>query len=456
MGNTITMTTKEAERYDIIQRLIKEEIDGAQAATAMGLSVRQTKRIKARVIKEKENGNPGIQGVIHKSRGKKSKKRISQEERGNITKLKQEEYSDFSIVLFKEKLEEFHNLKYSYETLRNILIEQDLHTVRKRKANKKHFSQRERKASYGEMVQHDGSYHNWLESRCTDKGMKHEQCLLLSVDDATGTPTAKLAKNESVKEVFQFWKEYIEEKGKPTSIYLDKFSTYKVNHKNAVDNKDFRTQFQRAMEDELGIQVIFANTPQAKGRVERMNATWQDRLVKDLRLSEINNIKDANEFIKKEFTPDFEKKFNVKAKKKGDLHRKLSKTELSNLDHVFSVKNIRKVRNDFVVQYKNRYFQLEEIQKNTTVYKKDEVIVEEHLNGDIYLCKKTITGDKYLDFIELSSKPVKEINIKLPAITRSKTTYIPPANHPWKNQVIFKAQQKFESAYRQDREKSKI
>jgi len=448
MGNTITMTTKEAERYDIIQRLIKEEIDGTQAANAMGLSVRQTKRIKARVIKERGRGNPGIQGIIHKSRGKKSKKRISQEERDNITKLKQEEYSDFSIVLFKEKLEEFHSLKYSYETLRNILIEQDLHTIRKRKANKKHFSQRERKDSYGEMVQHDGSYHNWLESRCTDKGMKHEQCLLLSVDDATGTPTAKLAKNESIKEEFKYWKEYLEEKGKPTSIYLDKFSTYKINHKNAVDNKDFRTQFQRAMEDELGIQVIFANTPQAKGRVERMNGTWQDRLVKELRLAKINNIKDANEFIKKEFIPKFKKKFNVKAKKKGNLHRKLSKTELSNLDHIFSTKSIRRVRNDFVIQYKNRYFQLKEIQKSITVYKKDEVIVEEHLNGDIHLCKKTITGDKYLDFIELNSKPTREIDIKLPAITKVKTVYIPPADHPWRNQTIFKAQQKLKEKSR--------
>ena len=116
MGNTITMTTKEAERYDIIQKLIKKEIDGTQAATAMGLSIRQTKRIKARVIKEKENNNPGIQGVIHKSRGKKSKKRIPQEKRDEIAKIKQEEYLDFSTVLFKEKLEEAHNLKYSYET----------------------------------------------------------------------------------------------------------------------------------------------------------------------------------------------------------------------------------------------------------------------------------------------------------------------------------------------------
>ena len=179
-----------------------------------------------------------------------------------------------------------------------------------------------------------------------------------------------------------------------------------------------------------------------------MNSTFQDRLVKELRLAKISNIKDANEFIKKEFIPKFSKKFNVKSKKKGDLHRKLTRKEKANLNHIFSIKNIRKVRNDFVIQYHNRYFQLDEIQKNTTVYKRDEVIVEEYLNRSIHLCKKTNNGDRYLNFIELPVKPIKEINIKLPAVTRVKTIYIPPANHPWRNQVMFKAQQKFKEKSR--------
>jgi hypothetical protein len=442
MGNIITMTKKEVRRYDIIQRLIKKEINGTQASKQLNLSIRQTKRIKASVLRAKRNKQPGVQGIIHKNRGRKSKKRIPQKEKDSIIELKQEKYLDFSTALFKEKLEELHSLNRSYETIRNILIKENLHTIRKRKANKKHYSQRERKAFFGEMDQFDGSYHDWLEGRCTDKDMKHEQCLLLAVDDATGKPTAKLAKNESIEETFNFWKEYIEKQGKPIAIYLDKFSTYKVNHKNAVDNKDFKTQFQKVME-ELDIQVIFANSPQAKGRVERMNGTWQDRLVKELRLAGINSIKETNEFIGKEFIPKFSKKFNVAAKKKGDLHRKLSRKELANLDHIFSVKNIRRVRNDFVIQYKNRYFQLDEIQKNTTVYKKDEVTVEEHLDGTIFLCKQTYQGNKYLNFMELPVKPVKEIDVKLPAVTRTKTTYIPPANHPWRNQLILKAQQRF-------------
>ena len=448
MGETITMTKKEAERYDIIQRLIKEEIDGTQAASLIKVSVRQTKRIKAKVLKVRKQGKQGIEGVIHGNRGKESNNKIDEKIIKEATDIIHDKYPDFSSQLTYEKLQEEHDSKLSYPTVRRIRIKEGLSKVKTRKSNKKHFSQRERKASFGEMNQFDGSYHDWLEGRCTDKGMKYEQCLLLSVDDATGEPTAKLARNESIDAVFNFWKEYIKDKGKPLTIYLDKFSTYKVNHKNAVDNKDFRTQFQRAMEDELGVNVIFAGSPQAKGRVERMNGTFQDRLVKELRLAKINNVKDANKFIKEEFIPKFSKKFNVKARKKGDLHRKLTKKDKANLDHVFVVKSTRKVRNDFVVQYKNRYFQLDEVQKTTTVYKNDEVVVEEHLDGVIYLCKRTNHGDKYLNFIELSVKPVKEIDVRLPAVIISKTTYTPPIDHPWRNQVIFKAQEKFKEKNR--------
>lgn len=422
----ITMTKKEAGRHDIIKDLINKKIDGTQASIQLNLSVRQTKRLKAKVKKY------GIQGIIHGNRGKESNKKTDCELIKKIIKITEENYSDFTSQLTYEKLTEIHNISLSYSTIRRIRISSGLSIIKKRKTNKKHFSQRERKESYGEMSQFDGSYHDWLEGRCIDKGLEEEQCLLLAVDDATGEPMAILDENESIEAVFNFWKKYVIEKGKPTLIYLDKFSTYKVNHKNAKDNEEFKTQFQRAMEDELGIKVIFAHSPQAKGRVERMNGTFQDRLVKELRLAKIDNVKNANEFIKKEFIPKFSERFNVPAKKKGNLHTKLTKQEKNNLDNIFSIKKTRKVRNDFVIQYKNRYFQLDEVQE-TTVYKKDEVIVEEHLNRSIHICKKTNYGNKYLNFTELLAKPVKEIEIKLPAITRYKSQYIPPINHPWRS-----------------------
>jgi hypothetical protein len=291
------------------------------------------------------------------------------------------------------------------------------------------------------MSQFDGSYHDWLEGRCIDQGLEEEQCLLLSVDDATGKPFAQLDKNESIKAVFGFWKNYFNKNGKPMAIYLDRFSTYKVNHKNAEHDKEFKTQFQRAMEDELGIEVIFASSPQAKGRVERMNGTFQDRLVKEMRLAKINNLKDANSFIQKEFLPKFEKQFNVKPKKEGDLHTKLIKQEKKRLDNILSIKTQRTVRNDYVVQYKSRYFQLTEVQENTTVFKRDLVIIEEHLDNSIHINKQ----GKYLNFKELPKKPEKEMDLKLVAITRKKSVYIPPANHPWRRFVINQKSEKIKA-----------
>ena len=160
MGETITMTKKEAERYDIIQKLLKKEIDGTQAARLLGKSIRQTKRIKANVLKVRKQGRPGIEGVIHGNRGKKSKKRIPQKTIDKILNLRREIYYDFTPTFFQEKLVEEHNIKCSYGTVRSILINKGLYTVKTRKSNKKHFSQRERKASFGEMDQFDGSYHD--------------------------------------------------------------------------------------------------------------------------------------------------------------------------------------------------------------------------------------------------------------------------------------------------------
>lgn len=422
MENQIIMTNKEARRYDIIKNLMNNKIDGTQASKQLNLSIRQTKRIKAKVKKK------GIKGVIHGNRGRESNNKIDKKEKDKIAKIIEKTYPDFTSQLTHEKLVENHNVTWNYSTTRRLRIEKGFSTIRKTK-NKKHFTQRERKECYGEMIQFDGSYHDWFEGRCTDTGLEKEQCLLLSVDDATGNPLATIGKNESIKETFKFWKNYIKEHGKPVAIYLDKFSTYKVNHKNADHDKEFKTQFQRALEDELGIEVIFAHSPQAKGRVERMNGTLQDRLIKEMRLANINNIKDANKFIKKEFIPKFKKQFNVKAKKEGNLHTKVTKKEKESLNNIFSRKTQRIVRNDYVIQYKNRYFQLEETQKNIAVYKKDIVIVEEHLDDSIYINKQ----GKYLNFKELPNKPQKEVDIKLPVITKQKSNYKPPTNHPWRS-----------------------
>jgi len=223
-----------------------------------------------------------------------------------------------------------------------------LRKIKQRKQLKNRHVWRPRKDNYGEMQQFDGSYHIWFGDK--------EYCLLLSVDDATGKIThARLGYNESVKAVFRFWSEYFKKHGLPLSIYLDKFSTYKINHKNAVDNKDMITQFQRAT-NQIGVKLITVHSPQAKGRVERMNGTLQDRLVKELRLAGITTIDEANKFLE-EYIPKFNAKFAVVPQRGKDLHKKINNIVREKLLQIFSIQNARKINNDYTVRFENNYFQ---------------------------------------------------------------------------------------------------
>lgn len=421
----ITMTVKEARRYRIITDLSAGKIDGTEAAKKLDLSVRQTKRLKAAVKKK------GLKGVVHGNRGRESNRRIDKKIIQKAKKHIRETYHDFNPLLAKEKLAELNKIELSKETVRQLMISEKLWKAKKEGEAKKHFW-RERKDGYGELEQFDGSYHNWFESR-NEEEVGLEQCLLLSVDDATGKITgAKLEYNEGVKPVFGFWKEYFLANGRPLAIYLDKFSTYKVNHKNAVDNKELMTQFERAMK-QLDVKVIHAHSPQAKGRVEKMNGTLQRRLVKELRLAKINTVREANEFLNKTFIPKFNKQFAVIPKKENDLHQE---TDRENLDKILSVQSERTVNNDYTVRFKSQYYQLTEIQP-TTVLKKNKVSIEEHLNGEIKIALRA----HYLNWFLLPEKPKKEIEVKLVALTRTKpAAWIPPADHPWRKQFLFKKQ----------------
>ena len=424
----ITMTKKEAKRYEIIKNLIVSEIDGTEAAKLLRLSVRQTKRIKSAVKQH------GIKGIIHGNRGRISHNKKADEILTKAKKHLNKTYFDFNPLLAQEKLLERNNIKLSKETVRQMMIKEKLWHPKKRGDIKKHFW-RERKDNYGEMQQFDGSYHNWFESR-NEKVIGLEQCLLLSVDDATGKITgSRFEYNEGVMPVFRFWREYFNHNGFPASIYLDKFSTYKINHKNAVDNQELMTQFQRAM-DQLGVKVIHANSPQAKGRVEKMNGTLQRRLVKELRLNKINTLEEANEFMNKIFIPKFNQQFAVISKKSNDLHQRINNKENLDLAKILSIQSERKINNDYTIRFKNQYYQLTETQL-TTVYKKDRVIMEEHLNGEL----KISIRNQYLDYFQLPERPKKEIDIKLAALTGTKqSTWKPPLNHPWRKQLSIKKQ----------------
>lgn len=415
-------TTKERERLAVIQNAIKGTITNELAAKQLQLSVRQIKRLKKKV---REEGNSAI---IHQLKGKDSNHRIDDTVKDAAIKLLTKKYADFKPTFASEKLEENHNITISYQTARRWMTKEGLWKPRKQKKGT-YRSWRPRKAYYGELQQFDGSYHLWLELRfCDENGEPIELCLLLSVDDATGKIThAIFAENEGVIAVFRFWKTYVETNGKPQHIYLDKFSTYKINHKKAVDNHELLTQFQRAMQ-QLGVNLIPANSPQAKGRVEKLNGTLQDRLVKELRLATIAMPEEANTFLKEVFIPKYNEKFAVIAAKEGDVHSPLQKAEKENLNHIFSIHDTRKINNDFTIQFKNLWYQLQEIQP-TTIRARMTVMMEIWLDGTIHIMLK----HHELQYFILPKKPQKQNSMKQPTIlTTQRLNYKPPANHPWR------------------------
>lgn len=207
----ITMTKQEARRYEIINDLIAKKIDGTEAAKLLGLSVRQTKRLKSKVRLT------GIKGIIHGNRGKESNRQIDKIIIDKAKEYLNNNYYDFNPLLAQEKLFELNKIELGKETVRQIMIHEKLWHPRKKSDIKKHFW-RERKDNYGEMQQFDGSYHNWFEGR-NESEVGLEQCLLLSVDDATGKITkAKFEDHEGVMPVFRFWKEYLEANGAPLAI----------------------------------------------------------------------------------------------------------------------------------------------------------------------------------------------------------------------------------------------
>ncbi len=413
------MTNREINRHSIIKKLLDKEINGTTAADLLKLSVRQIKRLKAKVKQF------GPKALIHASRGKPGNRRMTDEERKTIAEILKQKYPDFKPTFATEKLEQNHSIKRDPKTIRQVMIKENLWSPRKKKKPEYH-SWRKRKSCYGEMLQFDGSYHRWAETR------SEEWCLLASIDDASGIPVkAKFDSDEGTFPVFRFWKEYAEIHGKPRSIYLDKFSTYQMNQRAAVENHETQTQFQRAM-NQLGIEPITAHSPQAKGRIERLFNTFQDRLVKEMRLRSISTMEEANKFLEEEFLPDYKVKYAVEPELKTDLHQPLNQKEKNKLNSIFSKQTTRIVRNDFTISFNNQWHQLLE-EQSATVRKQDTILVEEWLDGSIHFSIR----DRYLNSKVITERPqkTKKTSWIIPA---KKRDYTPAENHPWRSKFILK------------------
>ena len=413
MDKYITMSQKEVSKYDIIKKLINNELNGTEAASILNLTTRHIRRLKKRVEER------GAKGLVHKNRNNPGNRKIPEKERDKIIKLINQYYSDFKPGFATEKLEKLHKIKRDKGTIRSIMITEGFWKP-KYKKQEKHRTWRQRRANYGEMLQYDGSYEYWFEDRAL------KCCLLAAIDDATSRVWLRFDKHEGVAPTFNFWREHIKNNGKPYSIYVDRFSTYSMNHKIAKENSDTLTQFERAM-SELGIEIIHAHSPQAKGRVERLFRTLQDRLIKELRLRNISDIKTANKFLEDIFLPEFNARFNVMPRNNANLYKKITKLEINKLDSIFSRQYYKVVRNDFTISHNSNWYQITKNQ-SVTICKKDRVIVEEHLDNSI---KFKLRG-KYLNYELLPDKP-KKVNIYTDwVIPSTSSNYKPLANHPWR------------------------
>lgn len=421
MDSNIIMSQKEVKKYDVIKQLINRELNGTDAAEMLHLTVRQIRRLKQRVI---ENG---IKGLTHGSRGKPGNRRLPETERRLIIQLLRKHYHDFGPTLAAEKLAERHKIYHHQKTIRSMMIVAELWQPRQKKIEQ-HRAWRQRKAHKGELIQYDGSYEYWFE----DRGEKC--CLLASIDDANGCVWAKFDNHEGVAPTFNYWREYVERFGKPNSIYVDRFSTYSMNHKLAKENPDTLTQFERATE-ELNIEIVHAHSPQAKGRVEKLFRTLQDRLIKELRLRHISTTEKANEFLEQEYLAKFNAKFMVEARSQTNLHKNLSNQEQAKLAAIFSRQDTRVVRNDFTINHKTNYYQLEKIQP-VTICKQDKIIVEERMDGSIHL---RLRG-RYLNYSVLPEAP-KKLNARestMQWVIPKSRAHTPAANHPWRQAAILK------------------
>jgi len=404
----IMLSQTELKKLHVIRKVLDGVVKQIEAAEMLTLSDRQIRRLIKRVKVE------GDAGIGHKSRGKASGRKLPMNIRDKVIKLYRRKYKGFGPTLAAEKLHEIEDIRISDETLRLWLIESgDWKKVRKARG---HRQWRERKHYFGEMIQMDGSHHDWFEGR----GSK---CVLMGyIDDATGNVFGRFYEYEGTIPAMDSFKRYAKKYGLPISVYLDKHTTYKspakLSVKEAIDGTEPMSEFERAMKD-LGIRVIHAHSPQAKGRIERLFRTFQDRVIKEMRLKGISTIEEANKFLAK-YLPIYNRRFRVKPREEDNLHREIPKG--IKLDSILCIKKERVLRNDLTVAHKSKLYQI----KDKTNAKR--VMVEEKINGKMEITHEGIR----LRYKEITERPQREQKKPLVFILKKKKKYIPAVNHPWR------------------------
>lgn len=423
MDEVLNMNTDDRKKLCIIRNALSRRFTQAEAAKLLGLGLRQVQRICTEVRRR------GDRSILHGLCGRRSNNHLDPELLGQaLSAMHDDQWKGFGPVFCVDKLKDFYGITISAGTARRLMILTNLWEPHRR--GKRHRAWRERRTCVGMLVQLDGSEHDWFEGR----GPKC--ALLVYIDDATSTILyAEFVKVEDTFNLMRSTGLYLRKHGRPVDLYVDKDSIYTVNRQARIDeelrDEDPITQFKRAM-TELGVGVILANSPQAKGRVERGFHTHQDRLVKELRLAGISDMAAGNVFLRDIYIDDHNARFAVEPANPTNAHRPLLASH--RLDQILSRRTQRTIANDYTVRFQNRFFQLFEDQP-VRLRPKDAIEVEIRLDGTTHLRAK----DSYLRFKPIPKRPYRPLLRAQPSHGRvyhdpriKGLGSTPAANHPWR------------------------
>lgn len=400
------MSQKERTRLGIMKQIEAKELSVAAAARLLRLSYRQAKRVWRRYSQQ------GDAGLVHRGRGRASNRQTDPEVQERILQRYQQRYADFGPTLATEHLSR-EGLKVDHETLRRWLLARELWSVKRRR--QKHRQWRERKACFGELVQMDGSHHDWFEGR------RAKAVLMVMIDDATNRTYARFFEEETTRAAYDTFEGYVRRYGLPQALYVDRDSIYRTERQPSLAeqlaDEPPLTQFGRAMKA-LGVQLHLAYSPQAKGRVERRNGLLQDRLVKEMRLAGISELEAANEFLEKKFLPQLNHRFWMKPAESADVHRPIC----SKLNEVLSWEQERVVQRDWTVAWQGRWFQIEPQHQGLSLAGR-AVTVRQLRNGTVQL----LWRDQKLRSWQLAERPRRA-----PKARKARQAIPPAIDHPWR------------------------
>jgi transposase len=411
------MSTKELSKLEVMQRLEGKRLSQKEAATVLGVSVRQVKRLL------KAYRRSGVKGLVSKRRGRPSNNRLPEETKQKALELLTSKYTGFRPTLAHEKLVELDGLKISDESVRQLMIVEGLWKAKRARKVAVH-QMRDRRACFGELIQVDGSPHDWFEGRAP-------ACdLLVFIDDATGRLGQLLfVESESFFSYCQAAEGYFTRYGKPGAFYSDKHGIFRVNQASAGQESGL-TQFGRAMQ-ELDIQIICANTPQAKGRVERVIQTLQDRLPKELRLRGISSWEAGNTYLP-EFMADFNRRFAVQPRSTHDAHRPL--TTRDNLAHILTWQETRILSKNLTLQFNKIVYQIQTKRPTYTMRHAAVTVCLDAQNNVTLLYKGKPLN--YTIFHQQAKQAeivhAKQIDF---ALQNQRKAHKPAPNHPWRKGV---------------------